>query len=88
VSEPLTSAALLDRVRNAIHDIEEHLEMVPASPLLREIRARLDAYRAVVSVWKHRPPSETQLRTMLELLTELGERVRLRRASATRPPRS
>ena len=62
-------------VEQSLEDILERLDSLPATPRLRELRAKARVYERAVRAWPTQPPSEEQRGAMLKCVIELNVEV-------------
>jgi hypothetical protein len=59
-------------VRQALDDIVERLDELPASPRVLELREKADSYNRIVRHWDVDPPTEDARAAMLKIVIELN----------------
>jgi hypothetical protein len=69
--QPMHSTRL-SIVKQSLDDSLERLRELPATPRVRELRTKAQAYERAVQAWNLRPPSEEQRSTMVKLVLELN----------------
>lgn len=62
-------------VEQALVDTLERLRDQPASPRVRELRAKAEGYERALRAWSMRPPTEEQRAALLRLVLELNVEV-------------
>jgi hypothetical protein len=61
--------------KQALDDILERLNEMPATPRVRELRAKATSYERVVRAWDARPPTEQERSAMLKNVIDLNVEV-------------
>jgi hypothetical protein len=59
-------------VRQALDDILERLDELPASPRVLDLRQKADSYAQIVRRWDTEPPTEGARAAMLKTVLELN----------------
>jgi len=62
----------LNIVEQSLNDSLERLRELPASPRVRELRARVEGYQRTHRAWSQRPPTEEQRAALVKLVLELN----------------
>ncbi len=62
-------------VKQSLADILERLAEMPATPSVRDLRAKATSYERVVRTWDTRPPSEPERAAMLKAVIDLNVEV-------------
>src|SRR5580700_3281429 len=58
----------LNIVEQSLNDSLERLRELPASPRVRELRARVEGYQRTHRAWSQRPPTEEQRAALVKLV--------------------
>jgi hypothetical protein len=72
--QPMHSTRL-NIVQKSLLDTLERLRDLPATPRVRELRTKAQAYERAVRAWAIHPPSEEQRATMVKLVLDLNVEV-------------
>lgn len=69
---PSTRLAIVEQ---SLIDTVERLRELPASPRVRELRAKAEGYERAVRTWATRPPTQEQRAALLRIVLELNVEV-------------
>ncbi len=72
---PQGGSTRLNIVEQSLQDTLERLAEMPASPRVRELRTKAEAFERAHRTWLVRPPTEEQRATLLKLVLDLNVEV-------------